>query len=169
MPELNPTHLFEQASSLSRLRPTGAPRQVDLRRAISSAYYGIFHFTVGELASLMVGSGVGARARHALVYRGIDHRGLRDLCDDTAKTALPRKYRQLVPAGFGFELQVFATSVIDLQGKRHRADYDPLARFRTRDATVAIATAKNAIRLFEQADEEQRKIFLTLLLCPIRA
>jgi hypothetical protein len=40
---LNPDHLLEQADKLISPPAAGPPRQVDLRRAISSAYYGLFH------------------------------------------------------------------------------------------------------------------------------
>ena len=124
---------------------------------------------MAELASLVVGTSSGAPVRYSLVYRGIDHRALKELSNDAAKSTLPQKYRHHLPRDLDTKLKDFAASVIDLQGKRHRADYDPLSSYRSADATIAIETARDAIRLFKQADEEQRKIFLTLLLCPIRA
>jgi hypothetical protein len=36
---LNPEHLFEQAEKLVIPPPAGPPRQVDIRRAVSAAYY----------------------------------------------------------------------------------------------------------------------------------
>src|SRR5215216_7618181 len=42
---LNPEHLFDQAEKLILSPPAGRPRQVDIRRAISAAYYGVFHAT----------------------------------------------------------------------------------------------------------------------------
>ena len=46
---LNPDHFFEQADTLMA-PPAGAPRQVDLRRAISNAYYGVFHAILAAAA-----------------------------------------------------------------------------------------------------------------------
>lgn len=40
---LNPDHLFEQADRLAAPFGPGTIRQVDVRRAISAAYYGVFH------------------------------------------------------------------------------------------------------------------------------
>jgi len=57
---------------------------------------------------------------------------------------------------------------VELQEKRHLADYHPIARFRTSDAKVAISTARNAISRFRGASNEDRKAFLTLLICPPR-
>jgi hypothetical protein len=39
---LNPEHLLQQAERLIQPPPAGPPRQVDLRRAISGAYYDAF-------------------------------------------------------------------------------------------------------------------------------
>jgi hypothetical protein len=48
---LNPKHLLDQAARLIIPPPAGPPRQVDVRRAISSAYYGAFHATLIAAAS----------------------------------------------------------------------------------------------------------------------
>jgi hypothetical protein len=42
---IDPDHLLKQAQRLARPPRPGAPRQADLRRAVSSAYYAIFHAT----------------------------------------------------------------------------------------------------------------------------
>jgi hypothetical protein len=47
---LNPEHLLEQAERLIEPPPAGPPRQVDIRRAISSAYYAVFHATLAAAA-----------------------------------------------------------------------------------------------------------------------
>ena len=45
MPIPNPEHLLDQAERLAATG-TGAPRQTNLRRAISAAYYAVFHRTL---------------------------------------------------------------------------------------------------------------------------
>ena len=169
MAVLNPDHLFDQADKLVIAPSVGAPRQVDLRRAISSAYYGLFHFTMATLADEFVGLTQRPSGRYALVYRSVDHRALRILCAEVQKQTPPRNYSPYIPAnGFGQNIQAFATAAIELQEKRHRADYDPVPRFRTSDAKLAIGTALSAVRRFTRASPERRKAFLTLLLCPPR-
>jgi hypothetical protein len=166
---LNPDHLFEQAERLVAPPPAGPPRQVDLRRAISSAYYGLFHFCLTAAADEFVGVTQRAASRYALVYRSIDHKTLKDLCTDAKKSTPPAKYAAYVPTGgFDANVQAFSTAVIELQEKRHLADYNPQPRFRSSDARLAIGTAQSAIRRFLAASEEHRKAFLTLLVCPPR-
>ena len=43
MPVPDPAHLLEQAERLAAAPAKGQPRDADLRRAISTAYYAIFH------------------------------------------------------------------------------------------------------------------------------
>ncbi len=165
----NPDHLFQQAEKLVAPPSAGPPRQVDLRRAISAAYYGIFHFCLTAAADEFVGVTQRATSRYALVYRSIDHRTLKDLCAEARKSTPPVKYRPYFPfGGFDSNIQDFSTVTIDLQEKRHLADYDPQSRFRTSDAKLAVGSARSAVHRFLTADEEHRKSFLTLLVCPPR-
>jgi hypothetical protein len=166
MPTLNPDHFLDQAERAVE-QATGRPRQVDLRRAISSCYYGIFHLTLAALADEFVGIGNRNTARYALVYRSLDHRRLREVCVEVGRTTAAGRYAAYLPrVGLASELRLFATSVIEAQQGRHSADYDPLATFKAEDVRVAVATARQAIRSFAQVAAEERRLFLTLLLCP---
>jgi hypothetical protein len=166
---LSPDDLFGQAEKLVMPPPAGPPRQVDLRRAISSAYYGLFHFVLRSVADEFVGVSQRTTPRYTLVYRSIAHRTLRDICTEAKRSTPSAKYAEYLPAnGLGPFIQAFGTAAIDLQEKRHTADYNPRPRFKTLDAKVAIGAARSAIGRFERADQEDRKIFLTLLLCPLR-
>ncbi|MGH7031514.1 MAG: hypothetical protein ACREE9_01270 [Stellaceae bacterium] len=89
---LNPEHLFEQAEKLIAPSQTGAPRQVDLRRAVSSAYYGLFHATLTAAADQFIGVTKQSTPQYSLVYRSVDHRSLRALCLEVLKPTLPAKY-----------------------------------------------------------------------------
>jgi hypothetical protein len=57
---------------------------------------------------------------------------------------------------------------VQLQEKRHQADYDPTVRVRASDAHSAIASARAALARFEQASDAERIAFLGLLLFPPR-
>jgi hypothetical protein len=166
---LNPDHLFDQARRLIRPPSAGAPRQVDLRRAISNAYYGVFHFVLTAAADEFAGVTQRASAQYALVYRHIDHRRFRELCNEIRKPSLPGKYVALAPeAGFSQAMKGFAAVAVDLQLKRHLADYDPQSSYSPSDAAFAIDSAVTAIQSFKSAVREERKMFLTLLVFPPR-
>jgi hypothetical protein len=76
----NPDHFFEQAKQLIKPPAKGAPRQVDLRRAISAAYYGVFHFVLRAVADEFVGKGQQGSQAYVLAYRSLDHGKFNKLC-----------------------------------------------------------------------------------------
>ena len=169
MPTLNPNHLLEQADKLIAAPRAGPPRQVDLRRAISSACHALFHLTLTTLADEVIGALHRNTERYALVHRSVEHRAIKDLCLVLSRrTPLP-KYAPYMPAGgFGHELLTFAGAFVALQNERHRADYDVAARYRTLHARLAIAKSRGGVAAFKAADAAERKSFLILLLCQPR-
>ena len=169
MAVLNPDHLFDQAEKLIAAPAAGPPRQVDLRRAVSTAYYAVFHYILTAAADEFIGVTKRNTALYTLVYRSVDHRGLKELAQEVRKPQPTAKYSKYVPAkGFGNNIQAFAVAVVELQEKRHVADYDPSARMKTSDASAVVATARSAIRRFEKATAARRKAFLALMLFPPR-
>lgn len=166
---VNGEHLFTQAERLIASPRAGPPRQADLRRAVSAAYYGVFHVVLTALADEFVGAMHRRTSRYALVYRGIEHRALRALCKEARKPRPAQLYDPFFPpGGFDADIRAFAGIVVELQERRHAADYDPLIRIEVSDARLAIEAARGAVRRFRRADAAQRKTFLTLLLCPPR-
>ncbi|MGD9617252.1 MAG: hypothetical protein AB7H90_18965 [Alphaproteobacteria bacterium] len=165
----NAEHLLDQAERLIAPGGRGAPRQVDLRRAISNSYYALFHAVSIASADQFVGKRKQSDPLYSLVYRSIDHRALREFCDDVGKQTLPKKYIRYVPRQWPpLAIQAFALAVVELQGKRHSADYDPMTTFSPSEARLAIRTARRALTLFKMVGPQSQNVFLTLLLFPPR-
>ena len=163
MPVLNPDHLLDQADRLVLQAGGGAPRQADLRRAISGAYYAVFHAVLTEAADLFIGRNRRGTTRYRLLYRSIDHKSLRTLSEDIVKKTLPAKYAPYVPkGGFGPDIHAVASAITDLQEKRHLADYDPLFRASTSDAVLVISTGRSALARFRAANRALRSDFVSL-------
>lgn len=161
--------LLEQADGLCAPSFGRRTREVDLRRAISTAYYGLFHYVLTEVADAFVGPAVRNGPRYVLVYRSVNHADLKTTCAEIQKPRPSDRYAPYAPAeGFDASLKQFASGLIDLQISRHRADYDPGAEFQVADARLAVAKARSAIGSYEAARKDQREMFLTLLLCPPR-
>jgi hypothetical protein len=162
---LNPDHFFEQAIRLASPSSVGPPRQVDVRRAISAAYYGVFHAILAAAADQFIGPTRRASSQYGLVYRSVSHDQFRRLCEEIKKSTLSRRYSSHAPAnGFGSNIVAFAAAAMELQEKRYSADYDPLIRFKQSDAMLAVQTARAALRRFEKASGNRRRAFLGLLL-----
>jgi hypothetical protein len=166
---LDPEHLLEQADKLIMPPAAGPPRQVDLRRAVSAAYYAVFHATLSAAADLYVGATKRATSQYALVYRSVDHKELRDIASKLIPPTLSAKLLPYSPpSGFDADIKAFAQAVIDLQEQRHDADYNPLVRLRTTDAVLAVGLARDALRRLRTAQTASRDAFLGLLLFRIR-
>lgn len=164
MAVINPDHLLDQARSLAKAPAAGAPRQADLRRAISSCYYAVFHHTLTEVADLFVGNTKRSSPEYALAYRAVGHQALRQLCIDLQKAPLPAKYRPHAPAaGYGTDFRAYAAGVVGLQQDRHSADYDPLIKLAASDAWLVVRTAESTIASFKLATDSEKHSFAALL------
>ena len=164
---LIPSHLLEQAERLLEPRKSGSKpaliRQVDRRRAISSAYYAVFHAILTDLADQFIGRDQRKSSCYALAYRHIDHRQLESLSNQVIKQTPEKRYLPFMPdGGFDDSIRKFASLTIELKGDRNSADYDPSRWVGITDARLAIAQARDAISRFANAPDEQRCVFLTL-------
>jgi hypothetical protein len=105
--------LLDQAYHLVNLE-IGEPKQASLRRAVSTAYYALFHLLIDEA----VGNWGVARQRSVLA-RTFDHGKMKSICEDHVKSF----YSSGQPSS-GVQLKNVAQTFVQLQEKRHTADYD---------------------------------------------
>ncbi len=162
---MTPGDLLDAARDLAY---GGAPPRPEahLRRAVSTAYYAVFHCLAGAAADAFVGSAQAAHPAWSRVYRAFDHRPTRNRCDD--ENALKR-------FGIPFELRRFAATFVYLQNRRHLADYKPYLNDRGREehfdtSVVAadIAEAERAVETMAHAAAPDRRAFAAYLLFPER-
>lgn len=143
--------LIETARTLAATGPARQkrPRQSDLRRAVSTAYYAVFDMLAQQNADLLVGSTGADRSEHAWVqtYRAIDHRAARTACKDARSLGFP--------AG----IVTFAETFVALQRRREDADYDPVSRLTKAEALAAIEEAQAAIEALKAAPTRDRRAF----------
>ena len=118
-------------------RAGGPPVQAALRRAVSTAYYALFHMLVDEATRRMFG---GDRAElRACLSRGFAHRTMNNVARAFMRGAAPPK---LAPALGGLapqpELVEIAQTFNDLQQARELADYDVAHAFVHADVTALV-------------------------------
>ncbi|MEH3145538.1 MAG: hypothetical protein PGN34_09335 [Methylobacterium frigidaeris] len=148
--------LIEIAESLANQQGRPLLRQTALRRAVSSAYYAVFHAVCAVCADELVG-----RSKVALsepIYRSIDH-------------GLARK-RLNGPAVRPIDPSLPRVGVIfaELQEQRHAADYSPPQPLFSRTRALAlIDQAREAVRLIEALETGQRQQLAILLIGRQRA
>jgi len=138
-----PEALLTLAKELANLDPR-KPRQASLRRAVSTAYYAVFHYLVQQTARTLVGP---SREMVEASTRWFSHGGMADACnlftgpkvhgEMATTTSLER-----IPVGP--QLQDVARAFRALQQARHEADYDMSSKRFTRQRTQ---------QLIEQAEQ----------------
>jgi hypothetical protein len=130
------TDLLEQAVHLAD-RERGRPRQASLRRAVSTAYYSLFHLILDDASRYLVAS---SRLR-PMVVRSFDHRALRSAADAlvqiSASAQAKSKLRPHFDLPIAADLLTVCAAFGALQDKRHDADYNIDAKF-TRGATMGL-------------------------------
>ena len=121
--------------------------QARLRRAVSTAYYAMFHCLAMSAADLFIGA-VRSAAWHR-TYRALEHGRARAACRQAQR--MPE-----FPAG----VTDFADAFVVLQIERQQADYAlDTDAYRQSDVLGHIASAVRAIRRFEQEDVEAKRAF----------
>jgi hypothetical protein len=144
--------LIGTARRLAKASPK-KPRQSDLKRSVSTAYYALFHVLARDAADLLVGTGQNrADEAWAQTYRALEHGFAKHACS------------QARALGFPHRICTCADAFVTLQQARHDADYNPNHRILRADALSAIALAEQAIRDLKSSQRRDRKAFAVLLL-----
>ena len=133
--------LLTQARLLAMHEPR-RPRQASLRRAVSTAYYALFHLLIEDAVRLL-----GPKkpdGLRLLMRRAFDHREMQDVCKSFSQTPAA-SVRHLLSAPLSAPMKSIARTFVELQKARHIADYD-----RSVDVTRAevLSHITNAERAF---------------------
>ena len=128
----------------------GRPRQAELRRAISAAYYALFHALAFCCADRLAGSTRSNRSESAWrqAYRALEHGHARNQCDSQSAMSV-----------FPPEIQYFGRRFVFMQGQRQLAEYSPSASFSRGWVVQAINETEDAIDAFESAPNSDRRAF----------
>lgn len=158
---MTPRNYLTTALELARADQRGRPRETNLRRAVSTTYYALFHCLAACCANMLVGGPGANRSRPAWrqTYRALQHGTARQRCQQST-----------VVARFPSEIQDFADRFVDMQKKRHSADYDPYAmrnpitRLVKSDVIQDIRVAEGIIHGFNQCSARDRRAFAVYVL-----
>lgn len=157
--------LYQQARRLARLDPM-RPRQANLRRAVSAAYYSLFHYLVDQAGRAAIGTQQAQSPYRRVIARGFEHGGMKSACRSFAGGALPQAVARGLPAGFAIPngLQVVARTFVELQEQRHLADYDLSQSFSRAEVVAIVQQAEQARIQFEQLNDRTLKRFFLICL-----
>ncbi|HVY72223.1 MAG TPA: hypothetical protein VHH73_19980 [Verrucomicrobiae bacterium] len=124
------------------------PKEANLRRAISAAYYALFHYLIEETTSLTIGTANNLDNLRQFAGRSFAHRKMKEACREFNKP-VPKQILAPFWASLGVpnnaDVKTIATNFIGLQEQRHAADYDLSQRFTRNDAGAAVIRAREAM------------------------
>jgi uncharacterized protein (UPF0332 family) len=139
-----------------------ARRFVARRRAVSTAYYAVFHALMQLCAEELLGSSKQSGPEYEIVYRSLNHGSLKD--------AFNKKPLNTVPT-----LKEIGDRVVELQTARNLADYVPMGRFNKKRAAdekpappslssrKLVQSAKSAVQLLRSLAPNDRRTLAVYL------
>lgn len=161
--------LLAQAKHLATREPK-KPKQASLRRAVSSAYYALFHFLIDRATGRLV-RGYDRQELRGVLGRAFQHAEMKEAAKSfaggTPKAHIaPALLRNAVQE----PLRDVADAFVRLKEARYGADYDRGRNFTRREALDLVDSARKAVSDWKSVDKTpQADTFLISLLIFRRA
>ena len=142
-------HLIDIANLMAKEGRLGRPRQTSLNRAVSTAYYAMFHALCRNCADTLVGTAGTNRSIGAWqqAYRSVEHNYAKNQC---ARDEIKK---------FPSDIQDFAKNFVNIQRLRHLADYDPQYSISRSNTQLEIIYVQKAINKLQGTDRKDRLAF----------
>lgn len=149
----SPTMVDRLLSSAEDLLKSTTESAAYRRRAVSTAYYAVFHALAKLCAESLLPDREKDESAYSRIYRALDHGPLKNVC-----TQAPLKDHGVI--------KTFAPIIVLLQAERHRADYSPPDKeiFPTSEVEEIIRQAKFVIGELNNLDKADRLLLATSLL-----
>ena len=153
--------LLHQADLLAGLDPR-RPKQANLRRATSAAYYALFHLLTAEAARMSATeSGLAAR-----LGRSYTHGEMKKV---SGMVALDRLPKAILPGRTGYtappDLKLVANTFVTLQQARHEADYDVTRVFLRREVREFVYQSREAFTAWDRVKKsDDARLYLACFL-----
>ncbi len=141
-----PEELLDQATTLV----TGKQTQANLRRAVSTAYYALFHLLIRDTIAHWSNPN-----HYPRLVRTFEHPRMKTASANMLKV-LATETGNFDPAQLAVreKLGLVAQGVVDLQQARHRADYDTEEPLDAADALLRVEQAISAFYTWQEIKDE---------------
>lgn len=158
-----PDDLLEQAWHLANREPK-RPKQASLRRAVSTAYYALFHLLGIELTKNWKRA-----AERSTLARMLDHGNMARVCT-TKRNELNKYFNTQPPASRQLtvlkHIHAIGSTFVQMYEQRQIADYDTSRKWGRTDVLEKIESAQAAFDSWREIHDEPEalKFLVTLLL-----
>lgn len=168
MPEPS-SDLLAVARLLATVEDGTEPTGARLRRAVSTAYYALFHKVSRAAALRFMGPDQENSAGYIMIYRSFDHRHMKTVCQALQASTLKERFRNhLRRNAVSQDMRDFAEVFPELQEARHLADYDPAVAFLPEQVSALIDSATAAITAFDRVAPDELADILALMMVRTR-
>ena len=159
---MSPARLIDVATQLTLSSNDTPEHQERLRRAVSTAYYAIFHFLANSNANALIGDPTNDNDAAAWnrTYRALEHGAARSRFRHARSRFRHTGHMDPFPR----VVKEFANTFNRLQGERYAADYNPGPTFTVSGALRTIDQARQEIIRFGMASPEVRRDLATHVL-----
>lgn len=157
--------LLEQADRLAKDADPNL-EQANLRRAVSSAYYALFHLLTSSASSLFASLFAIDAALEPRINRSFNHGEIRGISANIVKGEWPLSISPKdSPRATPRAPSDVAKAFVDLQEARHRADYDLTRDFEQEEARERVDQARTAFETWERIkDTDDAHLYLACFL-----
>lgn len=157
---MQPLELIETAEQMLGLNG-GNPSEATLRRALSTAYYALFHYLCRECADRLVGCKPMQRQRPAWrqAYRALGHGFAADRC---------KKVNGSNQLNFPATIRDFAALFESMQTLRERADYDMRPGYTKLNVQSYVQEAREMILKMDGVKPKHKTALAVFLVMPER-
>jgi uncharacterized protein (UPF0332 family) len=124
------------------------------RRAVSTAYYAVFHAITGLCAAELLGAGAALKktAEFERVYRSLDHKSLKSAFSVSPLNSNPA-------------LKAIGERVVELQSERIRADYLPSGRlYKKSECNRLVHSAQSIVAALKNLSSQDRRTLAVYLI-----
>lgn len=166
---IDPDGLIQAARHLVEHNPTGRPRNALLRRAVSSAYYALFHEISRRAAEQLLPSA--PTAASLSLTRAFSHAQINLACAWIAQRESrepPARLKPVVDALSSTSIVPIAEAFYDLHKAREAADYNHLDDNIAKSTVVAtIEDAEAAMKRFRAATADRTAFLGLIAICAL--
>ena len=147
-----PKDLLDQADHLVKKEPK-RPKQASLRRAVSAAYYALFHLlTEAAARRLIPGTGGDREALRVILRRAFGHGEMAAISKSFRSGSPPARWQDVLGVtGLTADVRKVADAFVDLQEARHEADYDAGRAYTRQEARELVRRTEEAFKAWKRA------------------
>lgn len=139
------------------------PKQANLRRAVSTAYYALFHLLIDDALNVL--SPTAPQGLAHIMRRAFNHADMKAACKGFGSSNPQTQLHPLVSLPVPSDLAYVANTFVDLQINRHLADYDVSDTWSRVQTLALVQSVESAFAAWKKVrTSADAKVFLASLL-----